>query len=304
VIVLEETMIKARRVGHAVFETTDVERLCGYYTDVIGLIVVAKTKDRCYLASKLGALTIELRPGSSVGCRKISFEIAPDTDLSEAARALEKHGIRGERSNDPAPGIAHTLSFKDPKDTEIELFTAWNSLANGTEPKGAEAIKLGHLAYFAPDLQKILEFYGGVLGFRVSDWIADYFLFMRCNPDHHAVNFVRDQRAHMHHVAFELADIVHLKNACDVLARHQIDIIWGPVRHGPGHNISIYHRNPDDQVVELFCELDQMKDEELGYFDPRPWHRDNPQRPKVWEPGAMSNIWGLPPSPDFLRGRP
>jgi catechol 2,3-dioxygenase-like lactoylglutathione lyase family enzyme len=297
-------MIKARRIGHAVFETPDLDRLCDYYTDVIGLLVVAKDKDRRYLASKLGPLAIELRQGSSVGCRKISFEIAPGTDLNDTARDLDQNGIRSERSNDPAPGIAHTLTFSDPKGTQVELFTTWNPLVNGAQPKGAAAVKLGHLAYLAPDLQKILEFYGGVLGFRVSDWIGDFFLFMRCSPDHHTVNFIRDERARMHHIAFELADVVHLKEACDVLAKNKIDIIWGPVRHGPGHNIATYHRNPDDQVVEFFCELDQMKDEELGYFDPRPWHRDKPQRPKVWEPGPATSIWGTPPSPDFLRGRP
>ena len=25
---------------------------------------------------------------------------------------------------------------------------------------------------------------------------------------------------------------------------------------------------------------------ELGYFDPRPWHEDLPQRPKVWDDNA------------------
>jgi catechol 2,3-dioxygenase-like lactoylglutathione lyase family enzyme len=271
---------------------------------VVGLVVAAKEKDRRYLASKLGHLAIELRQGSAAGCRKISFEVAPGTDLNETARELEQHGVRSERSNDPAPGIAQVLTFADPKGTQIELFAAWNPFANGAESKGVRAIKLGHLAYFAPDLQKILEFYGDLLGFRVSDWIGDYFVFMRCNTDHHTVNFVRDPRARMHHIAFELNDIAHLKDACDVLAKNKIDIIWGPVRHGPGHNISIYYREPDDQVIELFTELDQMKDEELGYFEPRPWHRDRPQRPKVWEPGPNSNIWGPPPTPEFLRGRP
>ena len=47
-------------------------------------------------------------------------------------------------------------------------------------------------------------------------------------------------------------------------------MLWGPVRHGPGHNVATYHRNPDEHTVELYIELDQMKDEELGYFDPRP----------------------------------
>jgi hypothetical protein len=46
-----------------------------------------------------------------------------------------------------------------------------------------------------------------------------------------------------------------------------------------------------------------MKDEALGYFDPRPWHQDRPQRPKVWDSHQVASIWGLPPTPDFLRRR-
>ncbi len=45
-----------------------------------------------------------------------------------------------------------------------------------------------------------------------------------------------------------------------------------------------------------------MIDEELGYFVPRPWHHDFPQRPKVWEP-SMAGGWGLPPLPELNRGR-
>jgi hypothetical protein len=46
-----------------------------------------------------------------------------------------------------------------------------------------------------------------------------------------------------------------------------------------------------------------MKDEALGYFDPRPWHRDHPQRPKVWPREGSQSIWGPPQTPDFRRGR-
>jgi hypothetical protein len=45
-----------------------------------------------------------------------------------------------------------------------------------------------------------------------------------------------------------------------------------------------------------------MLDEELGYFVPRPWHHDTPQRPKVW-PHGLNNCWGLPPLPELNRGR-
>jgi hypothetical protein len=38
--------------------------------------------------------------------------------------------------------------------------------------------------------------------------------------------------------------------------------------------------------------MDQMKDEALGYFEPRPWHEDMPQRPKVWPIDTSRNYWG------------
>ncbi|MGZ3412060.1 MAG: VOC family protein [Xanthobacteraceae bacterium] len=296
-------MIKARRLGHAVFETPDIDRLSDHYTDVVGLVVAAKEKDKTFLASKMGHLAIELRRGTTVGCRKLSFEIAAETDLGDAARELTKHGIRSERSNDAAPGIANILKFEDPKGTQIELFTAWNALPATQATMGIPVVKLGHVAYFTPDLAKTMDFYGNVLGFKVSDWIGDYFVFMRCSPDHHTVNFLKGDAARMHHIAFELANFEQMKTACDILAKKKIDLLWGPVRHGPGHNISIYYRETDNQTIELFTDLDRMPDEELGYFEPRPWHRDNPQRPKVWEPGPTSNIWGLPPTPEFLSGR-
>ena len=296
-------MIKARRIGHATFETPDLDRLTDHYTNVIGLVVAAREKDKVFLASKLGHLAVELRRSSAKGaCRKLSFEISSDISIADAEKELTKHGIKSERSNDVAPGITNTLTFKDPKGTDVELFTSWSSLADGQSPKGIGIEKLGHVAYFTSDLKKTMEFYATVMGFKVSDWIGDFFVFMRCNPDHHTVNFLKDDSDRMHHIAFQLDDWSQMKTACDVLGRSKVDLAWGPVRHGPGHNIAVYHRNPDDHIIELFCDLDMMVDEDLGYFDPRPWHRDNPQRPKTWakDPSA-SNLWGPMPPEEMMK---
>ena len=165
------------------------------------------------------------------------------------------------------------------------------------------ALKLGHVAFVTPEPKALAEFYEKVLGFRVSDWIGDFFVFMRCNADHHSVNFIHGKSAKMHHIAYELRDFSHLQTACDLFGERKIPIIWGPVRLGPGHNVAAFHRDHDDWVVEFYAELDQMKDEELGYFDPRPWHHDRPQRPKVWETDKIAYMWGPPPTPDFMRSR-
>jgi catechol-2,3-dioxygenase len=144
------------------------------------------------------------------------------------------------------------------------------------------------------DPREIATFYERGLGFRVSDWIEDFFVFLRCGPDHHAVNFIKDERNTLHHVAFELKDFAHMQQACDVLGQQHIPLVRGPLRHGPGHNVAIYHANPDGLIVEFFIELDQMKDEELGYFEPKPWHRDFPQRPKTWtRKDGGTVIWGI-----------
>jgi catechol 2,3-dioxygenase-like lactoylglutathione lyase family enzyme len=137
-----------------------------------------------------------------------------------------------------------------------------------------------------------VKFYCDVLGFKVSDWRSDFFAFLRCSRDHHTINLLQADNANIHHLAFELRDEAEINRACDFLARKDIKLFWGPIRHLIGHNIAIYHKNPDGITVEFFTDLDQMHDEELGYFEPRPWHQDRPQRPKVWGDDTPTNYWG------------
>jgi len=296
-------MITPRRVGHATFETPDLDKALAYYTEVNGLVLHSRDKDRAYLASKTGLLTIALEKGRHEGLRRISFEVSPKADVADMAKKLSADGIKSELRSDSVPGLGKVLAFNDPKGTTIELFQEWSYLGAHHQCFGAGPLKLGHIAYVVEDPQAIADFYCRVLGFRVSDWIEDFFVFLRCNPDHHTVNFIRGPKPKMHHIAFEMKDFAHMQHACELLGVRKIPINWGPVRHGPGHNVAIYHRNFDDQNVEFYTELDQMKDEELGYFDPRPWHHDTPQRPKVWDRKIAPNLWGPLPMPDFMRDR-
>jgi hypothetical protein len=51
---MEITMIKPRRVGHATFETRDIEKQIAYWTEVAGLVLAEREKKRAFLASKTG----------------------------------------------------------------------------------------------------------------------------------------------------------------------------------------------------------------------------------------------------------
>jgi catechol 2,3-dioxygenase-like lactoylglutathione lyase family enzyme len=297
-------MIAVKRISHATLETPDLARQIAYFTDIVGLVPVARENGRAYLATRVGDLAVELEQAAAPRCARLSFQAAPDADLDELRRRVEGEGLRCEVRTDPAPGIAKAIVFPDPNGTLVQVFAAAAGPAgNGDAVSGIGPLKLGHVAFCVADPKPLAVFYCRVLGFRVSDWIEDWFVFLRCGPDHHTVNFVRGKRVKMHHMAFELKDWAHVQVACDFLGTHKIPIIWGPGRHGPGHNVYTYHRNPDDQIVELFTEMDKMLDEELGYFDPRPWHADRPQRPKVWQGKTARDVWGPPPTPDYLRER-
>ncbi|MBV8419477.1 MAG: VOC family protein, partial [Hyphomicrobiales bacterium] len=203
-------MIKPRRIGHATFETSDLDKAIDYYEKFMGLIVAAREKDRAFLMSKVGLLTIELDKADRAHCTKLSFEVAPGADFGHMARELEKDGVRSELRNDSVPGIGQVLSFKDDKGTTIDLFKEWSYLGKHEQTAGIGPFKLGHVAFYTPDVQRTVSFYEKVLGFRVSDWIGDFFCFMRCNSDHHTVNFFRGPQAKLHHIAFELKDFIHL----------------------------------------------------------------------------------------------
>jgi catechol 2,3-dioxygenase-like lactoylglutathione lyase family enzyme len=294
-------MISVRRIAHADFDTPDLDRQVDYYTGILGLTLVAKDKDVAYLANTNDHHSVVLRKGSEPRCSRIAFQIAPQDDLAAFKKQIESHGIKVESKKDPEPTIPEMLSFEDTKGTVMEVFREREPAPQRFGEKGIVPLKLGHIAFNVVDVKKASDFYCNVLGFRVSDWMADFFVFLRCSPDHHTINLVDSKRSKLHHVAFELRNWGHLQTACDFLATKGYPLIWGPGRHGIGHNLFAYHRNPDGQIIELFAELDQLNDEELGYFEPRPWHKDRPQKPKVWakDPSA-SNIWGIMPPSDFL----
>ena len=294
-------MLQVKRLGHSTLTTPDLERMVDYFTGIVGLSVAAREKNKAILATNAGLEAVVLESGSAVEAPRLSFQIAPQTDLGEVVSRLRKAGLKSERRSDITPGIGEAVVLKDTKGTMLEIFsnfafTPEDNVFNGIMPQ-----KFGHVAYRCPDVQGVVKFYCDVLGFRVSDWRGDYFAFLRCSPDHHTVNFLRGASTVVSHLAFEVRDWSDIKRACDLLARSNIKVTWGPIRHIIGHNIAIYHKNPDGVVIEFFCDLDQIHDEEFGCFEPRPWHQDRPQRPKVWDNETPSNWWN-PESRNPARG--
>ena len=286
-------MIQVRRLGHATLTTPDLDRAIEYYNEVIGLNVVARDRNSAVLATKVGLEAIALERGDQAELKRLSFQVAPGTDLKDCIKALSAHGITAEMRSEISPGVKQAIHFRDNKGTEIDVYADYEFAQDKEKPIGIMPLKLGHVAYRCTDIKPVMQFYMEVLGFRLSDIRGDFFCFLRCNSDHHAINFVNDPKPQLHHIAFEVKDWPEIHRACDYLAKNKLLLVWGPGRHIIGHNIAAYHRNHDNVRVELYTEMDQMKDETLGYFDPRPWHQELPLRPKQHGPETLRNYWGF-----------
>jgi catechol 2,3-dioxygenase-like lactoylglutathione lyase family enzyme len=292
-------MIRVRKISHASYEMPDIEHQLEYYTEILGLTLVDRYADGAYLGSTVDHHSVVLRKASQTQCTRIGFQIAPDADLGAFEKQVQAHGIRTERRKDPEPGIDDMVAFPDPKGTIMEVYKPGPPAPQRYPVRGIVPHKLGHVAFHVTDVKHVTKFYCDVLGFRESDWMADFFSFLRCGPDHHTINLMNTGSNRHFHTAFELRDWGHLQTACDYLSLNGYKLLWGPGRHGIGHNLFAYHRSPAGLITETFAELDQMN-EELGYFEPRPWHRDRPQKPKVWpkDPSA-SNLWGILPTDEM-----
>ena len=48
---------------------------------------------------------------------------------------------------------------------------------------------LNHVVLATADRRRMERFYGGTLGFQLSDTLADFMTFWRCNANHHSIAF-------------------------------------------------------------------------------------------------------------------
>ncbi len=121
--------------------------------------------------------------------------------------------------------------------------------------------KLGHIAFHVTDVKAITRFYCDVLGFRVSDWMGDYFSFLRCGKDHHTINLVETGTNKHFHTAFELRDWATCRPRSIGSARMATARCGAPAVTASAANLFSYHRSPNGMITELFAELDQMNED-------------------------------------------
>lgn len=281
--------LKVFRLAYADFYSQKPEVLTEYYTKTMGYRITDGVDGITYLSNGFDHHNIVITPSNRNGIHRYGYQLDGQMSLEEVQHQLRQQGIESILKVDVKPGISEFIELKDPAGNILELFIEMEQPAPGYSSSGIVPFKLGHIAFYADNYVKTVEFYEEVLGFTFTDKIGEAFAnFLTCNLDHHVLNIVASNQTRLHHIAFQLKDASHQYASSDLLAKHGHPILWGPSRHTAGHNIATYHHDPDQNVIELYTDLDVLVPE-LGIFEPRPWHEELPVKPKTWD---SLTAWG------------
>jgi len=126
--------------------------------------------------------------------------------------------------------------------------------------------KLGHMVYEVSDLERSVQFWTEIMGFKISDRNEHGMVFFRYGTDHHAIGIVelkgRKRAAEganlqFSHLAMEVADVETLFRCRDWLKEHGIPMTFEG-RKGPGGNLGIEFEDPDGYGFELYANMDQI----------------------------------------------
>ena len=83
-------MIQVTRIGHATFETPDLDRQIDYFTNIVGLVLAERVDGRAFLATKVGDLAVQLEKASTPRCARIALQAAALDKLKKFEFNLRK----------------------------------------------------------------------------------------------------------------------------------------------------------------------------------------------------------------------
>ena len=285
------TAFRLRRLAHVALAARDPKLLAEFYVDHVGFDrVMHDGQGSVYLRTNADHHCLALFPGSRRALHHVAFEVGGREELAAAVVALDRAGIpRAEPWEEAGQELA--AAYRDPEGHVIELVAGITQIEGRLSPRPVRPRKVGHVGIRVHDIRGLCDFYTRHFGFRVSDWIGDQLVFLRCNPDHHSFVLIRDpsDTVRVQHVAYEVSGWEDFLRQADLLHERGLSLIWGPGRHAPSNNLFMYFRDADGNIIEWMAAVAQIWD------DDRHVPRDfDPKLPQTF------NLWGILPPPEFF----
>ena len=230
----------------------------------------------------------------------LSFDVGGAEQLGGWKSKLEAQAIKW-RSGNPkervARRVADFIEFADPDGHTLALCYGFQTeLSPPRYTREVKVLRLGHALLTVRDIQRSHDFYTGILGFRLSDWVIVAenirLCFLRCNARHHSLAFapcMPGKSPRLQHVMFEVESLDDVMRSYHFLRAHQAPIGMGPGKHPNCQTVHVYAQTPGGFAVEFGWGHRRLH--EASY------------EPVVYPIGTPVDIWGgAIQSPEFELG--
>jgi catechol 2,3-dioxygenase-like lactoylglutathione lyase family enzyme len=177
------------------------------------------------------------------------------------------------------PGGGYGMRFFSPDGLPFEVSSdVARSAARPVQASEGIPLRISHIVLHSPRPAQAAEFFTSVLGFRVSDWLGEFMVFLRCNRAHHRLAILPGPPC-LNHVAYDMPGVDGMMRGVGRLRQTGVDIRWGPGRHLAGNNTFSYFVTPGGFAVEYTAELEEVDFEQHQH--------------QVYQPGpGVMDQWG------------
>ena len=282
------------RGGHIAIQSNTPAAAAQYAVEHMGFYLVhTDGEGRHYLAAHgLDPYSLVYTPGEQGKVEHLSYVVRSADDLLVAEKKLAEFGLKSERiERSPLWRHGPALRFINTSGQAIELTPG--VLVDGpmaalvAEPQSTPApVAFDHAIVRAADVGAAFEFASRVMGLKESARIfgpdgIPILGFFRCHTLFHCYGVARSQYNGLHHMQFTLKNPLAVHRAFEQMkARGKVELIWGPLRHGAGHNIVFYFRDYTGNIVEYSAEEEIILNN--ATYVPRAWPISDPLAADEW----------------------
>ncbi|SEH64069.1 catechol 2,3-dioxygenase [Halopenitus malekzadehii] len=274
-------MTGVQKIEHAHLAVQNLEEATAFFKDAVGLVELCEEDGTIYFGCGLDSNYDLAISDGGTGVRHFAVRV-PDVETIEKYEAtLEKENVACSRTDGDEPNQEYGVRFSLPTGIDMEFVSVSDrNYRHEVDPAKDRSpiapIDLDHITLRLLDVQPNAVFLQDVLDFHISDvretsqgfWRQ---AFTRFGDYHHDIAMFsgsnRDET--LHHLAFTMRDIGHLKTFCDTVAAAGFEVEVGIGRHNAGSNLFIYVRGPGGNRYEFCAEAATLDNSTATAYEDR-----------------------------------
>lgn len=259
------------RLGYVGIQASDLAAWKRFGTEVIGLDLQEEVPGKRLvfrMDEQAQRITVEAGPADDLVMA--GYEVATIGDLASLVARLREAKVEvqpGSAELTRQRQVEQLFTCCDPDGNRIELFCGpkllhapfRSAVLRSGFKTGVQG--LGHYFLTTPnDRQRALDFYCGLLGFRLSDYIRQELApgvvadaaFLHCNGRHHTMAVAQlPSPKRIHHLMLEVNDMRDVGHAYDRCQDHRVPLEMSLGFHPNDEMFSFYVRTPSGFSIEV-----------------------------------------------------